>query len=172
VFGVVFHQRFRSKLKNDPLQSLKNLPNLLKFGLWDNAYDGEILHFQIGGFLKLKRLNLSRLNRVNYVLIDEGSLISLEYLTMNRIPELMEVPFGIKSLNNLKAINFNEMSDELVESIETDKGKDHWIIKHVPLVSFHHKSDPKFNDDEIRTITSSDHCFSRYLSSDHEMLLL
>ncbi|KEH32909.1 putative P-loop containing nucleoside triphosphate hydrolase, leucine-rich repeat domain, L [Medicago truncatula] len=149
-----------SKLKNDPLQSLKNLPNLLKFGLWDDAYDGEILHFRIGGFLKLKRLNLSRLNRVKYICIDEGTLISLEYLTMNRIPELMEVPYGIKSLNNLKAINFSEMADEFFESIDQNNGNDYWSIKHAPLVSFHHTSDPKFNDDEICTITSSDHCFA------------
>jgi disease resistance protein RPM1 len=69
-----------SKLKNDPLQSLKNLPNLLKFGLWDNAYDGEILHFPNGGFLKLKRLNLSRLNRVNSIVVDKGALLSLEHV--------------------------------------------------------------------------------------------
>jgi disease resistance protein RPM1 len=43
-----------SMLKDDPLQSLKNLPNLRKLNLWDNAYDGEILHFQNGGFQKLK----------------------------------------------------------------------------------------------------------------------
>ncbi|MCI33665.1 NBS-containing resistance-like protein, partial [Trifolium medium] len=30
-----------SKLKDDPMQSLKNLPNLLKLSLWENAYDGE-----------------------------------------------------------------------------------------------------------------------------------
>ncbi|KEH32907.1 disease resistance protein RPM1 isoform X2 [Medicago truncatula] len=144
-----------SYLKNDPLQSLKNLPNLLKFGLWDNAYDGEILHFQIGGFLKLKRLNLRRLNRVNSILIDEGTLISLEYLNMDRIPQLKEVPSGIRSLDKLKDINFTEMPSEFVESIDPDKGKDYMIIKHVPLVSIHHSSGPKFYDYAIRTIHSS-----------------
>ncbi|WJX36564.1 hypothetical protein P8452_24428 [Trifolium repens] len=122
-----------SKLKDDPLQSLKNLPNLQKFGLWDNAYDGEFLHFQNGGFLKLKRLDLSRLTRVNFVLIDKGTLPSLEYLTMDRIPQLKEVPSGIKHLDNLKVINFTEMPAEFVESIVPDNGKDYWIIKHVPL---------------------------------------
>ncbi|MCI05840.1 NBS-containing resistance-like protein, partial [Trifolium medium] len=106
-----------SKLKEDPLKSLKNLPNLQKFGLWDNAYDGEFLHFQNGGFLKLKRLNLSRLTRVNFVVIDKGTLPSLEYLTMDRIPQLKEVPSGIKHLDNLKVINFTEMTTEFVESI-------------------------------------------------------
>ncbi|KAK2439923.1 disease resistance protein RPM1 [Trifolium repens] len=144
-----------SKLKDDPLQSLKNLPNLQKFGLWDNAYDGEFLHFQNGGFLKLKRLDLSRLTRVNFVLIDKGTLPSLEYLTMDRIPQLKEVPSGIKHLDNLKVINFTEMPAEFVESIVPDNGKDYWIIKHVPLVSIHHSNGPKFFDYDIRTIHSS-----------------
>jgi disease resistance protein RPM1 len=144
-----------SKLKDDPLQSLKNLPNLQKFGLWDNAYDGEFLHFQNGGFLKLKRLDLSRLTRVNFVLIDKGTLPSLEYLTMDRIPQLKEVPSGIKHLDSLKVINFTEMPAEFVESIVPDNGKDYWIIKHVPLVSIHHSNGPKFFDYDIRTIHSS-----------------
>jgi disease resistance protein RPM1 len=144
-----------SNLKNDPLQSLKNLPNLLRFSLWDDAYDGEILHFQNEGFLKLKRLDLSRLNRVNYILIDRGTLPSLEYLTMGGIPQLKEVPSGIMHLDNLKVINFTEMPAEFVESIDPDKGIDYWIIKHVPLVSIHHSIGPKFFDYEIRTIHSS-----------------
>jgi len=144
-----------SQLKNDPLRSLKNLPYLLKFGLWDNAYDGETLHFQNGGFLKLRKLDLSRLNRVHTVLIDEGTLISLEYLTMDRIPQLKEVPSGIRFLDKLKAINFTEMPAEFVDSIDPDKGKDYWIIKHVPLVSIHYSSGPKFFDYAIRTIHSS-----------------
>ncbi|GAU16423.1 hypothetical protein TSUD_117720 [Trifolium subterraneum] len=144
-----------SNLQNDPLQSLKNLPNLLKFSLWDDAYDGQILHFQNEGFLKLKRLNLSRLNRVNSVIIDKGTLPSLEYLTMDRMPQLKEVPSGIKHLDNLKVINFTEMPVEFVESIDPDNGSDYWIIKHVPLVSIHRSNGPKFYDYEIRTIHSS-----------------
>ncbi|PNY00341.1 NBS-containing resistance-like protein [Trifolium pratense] len=144
-----------SKLKNDPLQSLKNLPNLLKFSLWDDAYDGEILHFQNGGFLKLKRLNLTRLNRVNLILIEKGTLPSLEYLTMDRIPQLKEVPSGIKHLDSLKEIYFTDMPAEFSESIDPYKGKYYWIIKHVPLVFIRHWIGPNFLDYEIQTIRSS-----------------
>jgi len=103
----------------------------------------------------LKRPNLTRLNRVNSILIDDETLISFEHLTLDRIPQLKEVPSGIRSLVNLKAINFTEMPDEFVESIDPDKGKDYLIIKHVPLVSIHHSSGPKFYDYAIRTIHSS-----------------
>jgi disease resistance protein RPM1 len=144
-----------SKLKEDPLMSLKHLPNLLKLSMWDNAYDGEILHFQNGGFLKLKKLNLSRLNRVNSIIIDEGALLSLENILMDKIPQVKEVPSGIKHLDNLKDIIFTDMPAEFVESIDPDKGIDYWIIKHAPLVSIHHSIGPKFFDYEIRTIHSS-----------------
>ncbi|KAL5190840.1 Disease resistance protein RPM1 [Glycine soja] len=42
-----------SNLKDDPLRWLDKLPHLLKLSLWDNAYDGEILHFQSGLELSL-----------------------------------------------------------------------------------------------------------------------
>ncbi|XP_045825005.1 disease resistance protein RPM1-like [Trifolium pratense] len=144
-----------SKLKDDLLQSLKNLPNLQKFGLWDNAYDGEILHFQNGGFLKLRKLDLCHLNRVNSVLIDKGALPSLEYLKIDRIPQLKEVPSGIRFLYNLKVINFTEMPAKFVECIDPDKGKDYWIIKCIPLICIRHSVGPKYFDYEIRTIQSA-----------------
>ncbi|CAL5201245.1 unnamed protein product [Lathyrus oleraceus] len=143
-----------SKLKDDPLQSLKNLPNLLKFGLSDNAYDGETLHFPNGGFLKLKRLNLSRLNRVNSIVIDKGALPSLEYTKMDKIPQVKEVPFGIKNLDNLREIYFTDMAAEFTESIDPDKGRYYWIIKHVPLVLIRHWIGPNLLDYNIHTIHS------------------
>ncbi|XP_027186657.1 disease resistance protein RPM1-like [Cicer arietinum] len=144
-----------SKLKHDPMQSLKNLPNLLKLSLWDNAYDGENLHFQNGGFQKLRELILSHLNRVNSILIEKGALLSLEYFKMEKIPQLKEVPSGIKLLDKLKVIDLVDMPDEFVKSIDPDEGHNHWIIKHVPLVFIHRWLGPKFYDYEIRTINSS-----------------
>jgi disease resistance protein RPM1 len=144
-----------SMLKEDPLQSLKKLPNLLKLGLWDNAYDGEILHFQNGGFLKLKKLNLSRLNRVNSIIIDKGALLSLEHILMSKISQVKEVPSGIKHLYNLKDIIFSDMPAEFSESIDPDKGQHYWIIKHVPFVFIRHWIGPNLLDFDSRTIHSS-----------------
>ncbi|KAK2439922.1 disease resistance protein RPM1 [Trifolium repens] len=144
-----------SMLKDDPLQSLKNLPNLLRLSLWNNAYDGEILHFHNGGFKKLKQLILSHLNRVNFILIENGALLSLEHFKMERIPQLKEVPSSIKLLDKLKVIDLVDMSNELVKSIDQDNGHDHWIINHVPLVLIRHWFGPKYYDYDSRTISSS-----------------
>ncbi|KAH1248163.1 Disease resistance protein RPM1 [Glycine max] len=142
-------------LKDDLLRSLENLPNLLKLGIWDNAYGGEILHFQSGGFPKLKELYLARLNRVNSVLIDKGSLLSLEYFIIAKIPHLKKLSSGIKALDNLKVIDFRDMPTELVESIDPKKGQDYEIINQVPLVIIRHWIGPKLSDFEVRAIHSS-----------------
>ncbi|RDX94171.1 Disease resistance protein RPM1, partial [Mucuna pruriens] len=144
-----------SNLKDDPLRSLENLPNLLTLSMWDNAYDGEILHFQSGGFPKLKKLNLARLNRVNSILIDKGALLSLEYFKITKIPHVKKVSSGIKALDNLKVIDFLDMPTEFVESIDPEKGQDYWIINHIPLVFIRSWIGPKFHDLEVRTIHSS-----------------
>ncbi|KAJ1405887.1 Virus X resistance protein-like, coiled-coil domain [Sesbania bispinosa] len=144
-----------SKLSVDPLKLVKNLPNLLRLSMWDNAYDGEVLHFQSGGFPKLKELDLSRLNRVSSILIDKGALLCLEHFKIDKIPQLKEVPSGIKPLDNLKVIDFVDMPAEFVESIDTENGQDYWIIKHVPLVFIRRWIGPKSRDYEVRTIRSS-----------------
>ncbi|PNY10939.1 NBS-containing resistance-like protein [Trifolium pratense] len=141
-----------SMLKDDPLQSLKNLPNLLNLCLWDNCYDGETLHFQNGGFQKLMTLNLSRLNKLNSIVIDNETLISVEHLTLENIPQLKEVPSGINHMHNLKDIYFTDMPAEFVESVDPDKGQHYSIIKHVPLVFIRHWYGPNFYDYDIRTI--------------------
>ena len=144
-----------SKLKDDPMLSLKNLPNLLKLNLLENAYDGEILHFQSGGFQKLKELILSHLNGVNCILIEKGALLSLEHLKLERITQLKEVPSGIKYLDKLKVIDLVDMCDEFVKSIDPNEGQEHWIIKHVPILFIRQRVGPKYYDYKIRTINSS-----------------
>jgi len=144
-----------SKLTDDPMQSLKNLPNLLKLNLLENAYDGEFLHFQNGGFKKLKELFLCHMNRVNSILIEKGALLSLERLRMEKIPCLKKVPTGIQFLDKLKVFDLVDMQDEFVKSIDPDKGHDNWIIKNVPLVLNRHWIGPKYFDYQIHIINSS-----------------
>ncbi|GLT64762.1 hypothetical protein SLA2020_372330 [Shorea laevis] len=51
-----------SSLEEDPLSSVQDLPNLITLSL-NHAYDGEQLHFEEGGFRKLKRLTLRELKK-------------------------------------------------------------------------------------------------------------
>jgi len=86
-------------LINDPLElSLKDMPRLMFLSLRDNAYEGETLHFQCGGFQKLKKLQLISLLKLNSILIDRGALCSLEYFDLKSLSQLKTVPFGNQHL--------------------------------------------------------------------------
>ncbi|XP_058722140.1 disease resistance protein RPM1-like [Vicia villosa] len=142
-----------SNFVDDPLDSLKNLPNLLRLNLWDDAFSGERLHFQKGGFHKLKELDLTRLSKLSSVSIDEEALLCLEHFRFNNNPQLKVVPQDLQHLKNLQFLGFADMPVELVDSIDLEKdGPSHWIINHIPLVLIRQKVGEKFHDYELRPI--------------------
>ncbi|AES68688.2 NB-ARC domain disease resistance protein [Medicago truncatula] len=112
-----------SNLVSDPLDSLKNF-----------------LHFHVEGFPKLRELDLTRLNKLSSITIDNGALLCLEHLKFNNNPKLKVVPQDLKHLKNLQFLGFADMPHELVESIDPAKdGKCHWIINHIPRVLIRQK---------------------------------
>ena len=115
----------------------------------------KILHFQRRGFPKLKQPELSRLNRVNSVVIEEGALVCLEHFTIIKMSHLKKVSSGIKALENLKVLDFISMPTEFVESIVPENGQDYQIINHVPLVFVRHWIGLKVSDYKVRSIHSS-----------------
>uniref|UniRef100_A0A5B6ZB38 Putative disease resistance protein RPM1 n=1 Tax=Davidia involucrata TaxID=16924 RepID=A0A5B6ZB38_DAVIN len=125
-----------SGMTDDPLKVLQLLPNLLELGL-QQAYDGEQLHFEAGGFQKLKVLSLEELNRLSLVIIDKKALPLLEQLRIGPIPQLKEMPAGIHHLQNLTTLQFIDMRNEFRDRVLPDKGgQEYWIIEHIPLVQF------------------------------------
>jgi disease resistance protein RPM1 len=66
-----------SKLTEDPMKLLKSMPNLLSISLIEDAYVGETLHFQNGGFKNLKELHLHYLYDLKYIHIDKGTMLFL-----------------------------------------------------------------------------------------------
>uniref|UniRef100_A0A2N9G186 NB-ARC domain-containing protein n=1 Tax=Fagus sylvatica TaxID=28930 RepID=A0A2N9G186_FAGSY len=75
----------------------------------------EQLHFQKGGFPKLKILRLRHLNGLYSLMIDEGASPLLESLVIGPSPQLKEVPSGIQHLRNLKYLAFSNMPKEFEE---------------------------------------------------------
>lgn len=124
-----------SRLDDDPLKYLCGLPNLVSLWLY-RAYDGDKLHFEEGGFRKLKLLVLRELHELKELEIDEGALPHLEEFRIGPSPLLNEVPVGIQHLGNLKVLVIYCMPSEFVLSMQPDGGSEHWKIEHVPLVLF------------------------------------
>jgi len=145
-----------SNIATDPLNSLKNLPSLLRLNLWDDAFSGESLHFQVEGFPKLRELDLTRLSKLSSITIDNGALLCLDHIRFNNNPELKVVPQDLQHLKNLQFLGFADMPNELVESIDPEKdGQYHWIIKHIPLVLIRQKVGSGFYDYDLHRIPTT-----------------
>ncbi|KAK2439956.1 disease resistance protein RPM1 [Trifolium repens] len=108
-----------SNFVHDPLDSLKNLPNLLRLNLWDDAFAGDSLHFEVGGFPKLKELDLTRLNKLSSITIEKGALLGLDHFRFNNNPQLKVVPQDLKHLENLQFLGFADMPVELDQDFMT-----------------------------------------------------
>lgn len=125
-----------SRLREDPLKSLKGLPNLVNLWLYQ-AYDGEELHFEEGGFQKLKELSLGKLYPLKVLKIDRGALPLLEKLGIGPSPLLKEVPSNVQYLENLKLLKIYQMPRKFVLDMQPGPGsRDYWKVKHIQSVHF------------------------------------
>ncbi|PON78374.1 NB-ARC domain, LRR domain containing protein, partial [Parasponia andersonii] len=132
-----------SRLSNEPLKYLKDLPNLAYLNL-NQTYDGEELHFEEGGFKKLKHLLLRRLEGLKVLKIDRGALPLLEKLEIGPPPLMKEMPSDIQHLTNLKSLKIEDMPREFVVGLQPNHEEDgiishYWKIQHVPSVIFWYK---------------------------------
>ncbi|KAI3465708.1 hypothetical protein Pfo_022371 [Paulownia fortunei] len=126
-----------SRLREDPLNCLQDLPNL-SFLVMYHAYEGEGLNFKAQGFQKLKQLWLGELRGLKWLIVEKGSMPLLEDLTVFNCKLVAEVPEGIEHLTNLQDIYFANMAKEFVDRVadqERNEG-DNWRLACVPNVRF------------------------------------
>ncbi|KAK4575570.1 hypothetical protein RGQ29_026504 [Quercus rubra] len=145
---------FWSRLNEDPLKGLQNLPNLLELDISQQAYRGEQLHFRTGGFPKLRKLTLRYLDELNSLIIEEGALPLLENLEFGPSPKLKEVPFGIHHLRNLKRLRFYDMSKEFEDSLNYEVGPCYWIVEHIPAIFLSYKVGTQHGSYDTRRVRS------------------
>lgn len=143
---------FWSRLRDDPLKALKNLPNLLELGLSYKAYDGVQLHFAEGGFQKLKLLKLRHLKVLNSLIIDNGVMPLLQELQLGPSPRLKEVPSGIHHLRNLRTLIFVDMPEAFRHGVD---GQHYWVVERVADVLFSYKFGPRCGIYETHTLRDS-----------------
>ncbi|KAL3825335.1 hypothetical protein ACJIZ3_021364 [Penstemon smallii] len=125
-----------SRLKEDHLVCLEDLPNLVQLVIVD-AYEGEGFSFKAKGFQRLKDLTMANLRGMRWMRVEKGSMPLLEKLNIDKIKLMVEVPEGIEHLTNLQEVLFLDMSKEFLVNLEGQKsrgGKD-WKLSHVPQIS-------------------------------------
>ena len=92
-------------LTEDPIPYLSKLSNLTSLHL-RRTYNGHQLRFHAALFPKLKGMTLQDMVEVREIYMDEGTLISLEYLKLDGLKQLAHVPDGIEFLSSLKEVYF------------------------------------------------------------------
>ncbi|KAM1126602.1 hypothetical protein ACFX2B_041265 [Malus domestica] len=148
-----------SRLRDSPLKALQNLPNLLELHLGDMVNVGGQLHFEEGGFQKLRELQLWYMEGLNSLIIDNGVMPLLQDFYIARCPQLKEVPSGIHHLRNLRFLVFYSMPKEFARQMDPNNGPHYWIVKHIRHVIFGYKSDPRYDEYETHSLYDSDFSF-------------
>ncbi|KAL5698217.1 hypothetical protein ACHQM5_029284 [Ranunculus cassubicifolius] len=120
-----------SRLRDDPIQVLEVLPNLVTLGLSHGAVYNESLFFSKGGFPRLKKLDLMNLYSLNEVVLEEGAMPVVRIITFDTCLKLEKVPVGIEHLTTLEAISHSIMPTEFVEQLN----KHHWKTGHLPRIA-------------------------------------
>ncbi|KAL3846185.1 hypothetical protein ACJIZ3_003588 [Penstemon smallii] len=138
-----------SRLKEDQLEFLEDLPNLVELSMLD-AYEGEGLSFKATGFQRLKILRLHSLRGMRWMRVEKGSMPLLEVLYIYGMKLMAEVPEGIEHLINLQEVEFCDMSKEFLVKLHDQKigGGENWKLSHVPKVR------PLFKDVDGKYYTS------------------
>ncbi|XP_020162709.1 disease resistance protein RPM1 [Aegilops tauschii subsp. strangulata] len=102
-----------SQLREDPLPSLSQLPNLMDLCL-DKAYNGEKLEFLTGWFPKLKSLYLWDMPDLKMLEIHQGAMTALETLVLGNLESMVEVPPGLEFLMPLQLLSFREITRDFL----------------------------------------------------------
>ncbi|THG18314.1 hypothetical protein TEA_021615 [Camellia sinensis var. sinensis] len=123
-----------SKLRDDLLQPLQYLPNLIRLTMGQDAYEGEGLCFKASGFQRLKFLSFGRLEGLRRLTVEKGTMPRLEELFIYSC-NLVELPFGIEHLSNLNNLTLSDMPDTLIAKLNPEKqSEDYWKIAHIRLL--------------------------------------
>ncbi|XP_058788079.1 disease resistance protein RPM1-like [Vicia villosa] len=121
-----------SFLTKDPMPLLKSLQNLLILSLKGNAYEGLCLHFEDGGFQKLKELCVEVSSKLRDIIIDKGALPSLEKLQLIGLINLTKIAKGILHLEKLEVLNIPDSGrNTYTEDLS-------WITEHMPTVKINY----------------------------------
>ncbi|CAI9111912.1 OLC1v1012255C1 [Oldenlandia corymbosa var. corymbosa] len=115
--GLLAVKLVSSRLKSEPLESLQHLPNLRGI-LFDQAYEGAVLNFKSGCFLKLDSLILVKLHSLEYLRIEEGAMPNLGTLAIISLQSLQEFPWGVQHLAKVQQLYLELMSDKVTVELQ------------------------------------------------------
>ncbi|CAM0954349.1 unnamed protein product [Alopecurus aequalis] len=114
----------RTGLKQEDIEVIGSLPNVILLGLWEESFGEESLSFGESKFQNLKLLDIEGLEKIKTIHIEDGALPALEKLRVRKCLELRNNKQGlssVKSLQNLKELNLTSCGDKLALEKELRK---------------------------------------------------
>ncbi|XP_073139992.1 disease resistance protein RPM1-like [Henckelia pumila] len=131
--GLSVVQLLCSRLREDPLQHLEDLPNLVFLHMGMHAYEGEELIFKGGKFQKLERLSLETLRGLRCVRVEKDSMRNLKELDIWDCERMEELPEGMEYLRNLQFLDLVNMSEKFNKRLAEQKHHE-WKLSHVSKI--------------------------------------
>ncbi|OIT32688.1 PREDICTED: disease resistance protein RPM1-like [Nicotiana attenuata] len=124
-----------SKLEDNALETLQDLPNLVNLVL-ELACEGEELRFRAGRFKKLRELYIWHCRKLRMINVEEGAMPSLEELQLRNCPVMKVFPFGIEHLSKLQRLMLQNVSEKMLMTLQLEDSQsgDYWKIAHIPRV--------------------------------------
>ncbi|CAI9767373.1 unnamed protein product [Fraxinus pennsylvanica] len=121
-----------SRLKNSPLNSLKNLPNLVELHLVD-CFMGEGLTFETSSFKQIKMLVIEQFSELNTIKFEEGVMPGLQQISLSRCPKLKMPPLGINKLSKVECLTLYDMNQDFIASIKR-VGEERAMVEHIRVI--------------------------------------
>jgi hypothetical protein len=114
----------RTGLKQEDIEVIGSLDNVIILGLWEESFAEESLYFVKGTFQKLKLLDIEGLDKLKTIRIEHGALPALEKLRVRKCLQLYNNEQGlssVKSLHNLNELELTSCGDKLGLEMELRK---------------------------------------------------
>ncbi|RLN11765.1 disease resistance protein RPM1-like [Panicum miliaceum] len=140
-----------SGLKKDPISSFSHMLNLVHLRL-HGTFGGEQLTFCAGWFPKLNYLQLASMENLNWIEIEDGTMMRLNQLELFGLGNLKAVPDGIKYIKTLHQMYLTDMPKQFLESLH---GSGSHIVQHIRNIHTFESSDSEVNN----------FCFAEYLAN-------
>ncbi|CAL5394445.1 unnamed protein product [Camellia sinensis] len=111
-----------SQLKEDPMATLEQMPNLRILVLVDAFAGKDHLVFSAHGFPQLERLRLNSLE-IGEWMIEEGAMPTLSFLSIGSCKNLKMLPDGLRFITTLQELDITEMPEAFKDRLPEDLHK-------------------------------------------------
>ncbi|KVI07846.1 Disease resistance protein, partial [Cynara cardunculus var. scolymus] len=127
-----------SLLKQDPMQTLGQLPCLTVLRLLGQSYIGKEMVCRKGGFSKLRLLKMWKLKELENWFVEEGSMENLKHLDIRCCDRLSNIPTTLLQQQKLEKLVLTGMPHRFTTEVErlkldhTSMTVDHWKFPPLP----------------------------------------